>query len=163
MKRATQRPITETRQAHTIYLTAEVWDALERAHLQARLADADSRSKIEFIEEILKLGMQALAGQNGVSPTSDEVPTAQSQIPTRRGPDPADTPNASPEASQPRTRRRSSPVERLLQASDPGRPAPIRSVATQKDLGDDHRDGHARLDGQALTAGVVAGVSEQSE
>ena len=48
---------TESRRPHTIYLTDQVWEALERRHLELRLAGAAPPSKIDFVEDVLRAGL----------------------------------------------------------------------------------------------------------
>lgn len=153
MKQKAERPITELRHPHTVYLVDEVWGALERMHLEARLRSPRAPSKIEFIEEVLRTGMRRMADVTRAVTVEAPVPAAavetgadEAEVPTLT-PTPARraaTPRGAvrmaaprqkraeaepPVATTPPPRRRTSPVERLLQASEPGRPAPIRSVA----------------------------------
>jgi len=124
----------ESRRPHTIYLTDQVWEALERRHLELRLAGAAPPSKIDFVEDVLRAGLEAPAASS--SPKSRALGTA-----TRRKPAPPPPPEAAersteavPEAPSrpqpsPRVTPRRSAMDRLMQASDPGRPAPIQSAA----------------------------------
>jgi len=156
--------ITENRRAHTVYLTPALWNALERRHLELRLQGSDTVSKIEFVEQVLLAGLDALsagAGQDVLargagqqratqspkrsddSPSSakrrekvDEPASASETPVTQAAPEIAETVGveslqAAPSTAQPR--RRTSALERLKQASDPGRPAPIHSAADRDD------------------------------
>jgi len=147
--------ITENRRAHTVYLTPSLWNALERRHLELRLQGSDTVSKIEFVELVLLAGLDALSGGVGQrratqspkrsddSPSSAKrrekagEPASASEAPvTQAAPETAETvgaesPQAAPSTAQPR--RRTSALERLKQASDPGRPAPIHSAADRDD------------------------------
>ena len=147
--------ITENRRAHTVYLTPALWNALERRHLELRLQGSDTVSKIEFVERVLLAGLDALsagAGQRRAtqspkrsddSPSSAKrrekagEPASASEAPvTQAAPEAvenvgAESPQAATSTAQPR--RRTSALERLKQASDPGRPAPIHSAADRDD------------------------------
>lgn len=115
-------PLTETRKPHTVYLTAELWSAIERSHLELRLQKPEAPSKIEYIEQVLRAGLGHL------SATGRQRPSRPAATPPPATPDPAPAPPAvttPPVAAQ----RRPTALERLKQASDPGQPAPIRSVA----------------------------------
>jgi len=150
--------ITENRRAHTVYLTPALWNALERRHLELRLQGSDTVSKIEFVEQVLLAGLDALssgAGQRRATQSpkrSDDSrssakrrekagePASASETPVTQvapeAPEAAETVGAeslqaAPSTAQPR--RRTSALERLKQASDPGRPAPIHSAADRDD------------------------------
>lgn len=136
------------RRAHTVYLTEEVWQALGRRHLELRLQGTAPDSKIEFVEQVLRMGLAAI-GPKGKAPAAwetkpagqphgteaavaavdkaDEQPRpAPGYGPAAHQADEAEpTANARPQS----TPRRTTVMDRLLQASDPGRPAPIRSAA----------------------------------
>lgn len=125
MSTETSPPLTETRKPHTVYLTAELWSAIERSHLELRLQKSDAPSKIEYIEQVLRAGL-------------DHVSAGQRQRPRRPAATPQPAPPAPASAPQPTSTatrhpvtapRRPTALERLKQASDPGQPAPIRSVA----------------------------------
>ncbi len=147
--------ITENRRAHTVYLTPSLWNALERRHLELRLQGSDTVSKIEFVERVLLAGLDALssgAGQRRATQSpkrSDDSrssakrrekvdePASASEAPvTQVAPEAVENAGveslqAAPSTAQPR--RRTSALERLKQASDPGRPAPIHSAADRDD------------------------------
>lgn len=120
-------PLTENRKPHTVYLTGELWSAIERGHLELRLREPAAPSKIEYIERVLQAGLERLsapsrqqARRTPLSPTAAQVATPEPV--TAQAPAPAAKPPAV-------TQRRPTALERLKQASDPGQPAPIRSVA----------------------------------
>jgi hypothetical protein len=141
---------TENRRPHTVYLRDEIWEALDRRHLEARLSSSVPPSKIEFIEQVLQAGMEALAAST-TNLSSTEEP-AQDVQETTAAPAISDSEADEPplsgssqrdeqvtlDTSRPTTppprrqagARRSSALERLVQASEPGRPAPINSAAT---------------------------------
>lgn len=107
------------RRAHTVYLTEEVWQALGRRHLELRLQGTAPDSKIEFVEQVLRVGLAAI-GPKGKAPAAWEAKPAAHQ---------ADEVEPTAAARPQSTSRRTTVMDRLLQASDPGRPAPIRSAA----------------------------------
>ena len=127
------RRTTENRDPHTVYLTVETWDALEHAYLQQRMADASRASKIEFIEDLIRRGLpgrgrvRALASPSPAANTEPAPSPAAASSPTPAEPA-ARRRRRSPTEPAPRPRRKSA-LERLIQASDPGRPAPIESAA----------------------------------
>jgi hypothetical protein len=135
----TPRSITELRQPHTVYLTNEVWEALERMHLQARLSSPAPPSKIEFIEEVLRAGMRRMAHAAPPSlplpaaPALEVPPASNAATGISKEQEHEPSKRTAPVPSAPR--RRPSPVERLLKASDPGHPAPIRSAAEGEGIG----------------------------
>ena len=114
--------LTENRKPHTVYLTDEVWSAVERGHLELRLRSPSAPAKIEYIEQLLQAGLGRLSRQ-------DAAPRPSPAAPPKKATD-SPTPAAPPPAA-PAPSRRPSALERLKQASDPGQPAPIRSVADQ--------------------------------
>lgn len=146
---------TENRRPHTVYLTDELWEMLDRRHLETRLSSSTPPSKIEFIEQVLKAGMEALAdatedrsspeknrrrvtrsiqGRAEKTATTDQ-PAAKSPIAGSAQQDEREVVEKTVPATAPPVRRpprRSSALERLVQASEPGRPAPINSAATSE-------------------------------
>lgn len=139
-----ERPIMRNRGAHTVYLSDETWEALERCYLQLRLAGKETTSKIEFIEATMQAGLEALTklakGRPSTNNTEEPTATIVNTLPnnpqlSKEEPtfasrnNPVAQPNRT-ELSRSRNRARSSALDRLRQASDPGRPAPIQSVAT---------------------------------
>jgi len=144
--------VVENRRPHTVYLSQSLWDMLERRHLEARLQSADAVSKIEFVEQVLQAGLDTLArpaessrrqreplqekrqSQANAEPpaaaaASEPAMVATSEDTVPGQPTEAETPRAVGKKQTEPSRRRPSAMERLKQASDPGRPAPIRSVA----------------------------------
>jgi hypothetical protein len=133
-----------SRHPHTVYLTDEVWAALDRAHLETRLREGKAGpSKMEFVEATLSAGLAAI-GESPARSLSrrrgcqdvDRVTVTGAAEPAAPGEQPATQSAAAPPASEgtpeheeKRRVRRSGALERLKQASDPGRPAPIRSAA----------------------------------
>ena len=137
----------EPRRPHTFYLSASVWNELERRYLEQRLAGG-AASKIVFLEELLRSGLAASTptGAGSTPPIGRDRKTSADRLPA---PDDPDQPNSSPRAadlaaasapaappdSTPSpSRPRSSAINRLRQASDPGRPAPIDSAAPLRDV-----------------------------
>lgn len=159
MSRQPASPVTYSRHPHTVYLTEQLWEALDRLYLELRLRMPDPPSKIEFIERVLEAGMAkvvegdpapAKAGtaapatdpmasgglrSGGEAMSTSSVPPARSTAPARptstrrsggraaKAPRAATEPAASaggPKA--PKATSRTRPLDRLLQASDPGRP-----------------------------------------
>jgi hypothetical protein len=144
---------TENRRPHTVYLTDKIWDALDRLYLETRLNSTTPPSKIEFIEQVLEAGMETLAAEiaGRSSAEDDRKGTTQAVQETAEkataDADRTNAPNLSrgtqqdeqemPQTTSPATplprhqaSRRSSALERLVRASEPGRPAPINSAAT---------------------------------
>jgi hypothetical protein len=128
------RRTTENRDPHTVYLTPETWEALEQEYLQRRMTGGPGVSKIEFIEDLIRT---ALPGRKTRTPSvrqpvaageasTTSEPTVQTEPPMVK-PTPAKRPR--PKPASPSLRRKGSAIERLLEASDPGRPAPIVSAA----------------------------------
>ena len=154
-----ERPILRNRGAHTVYLSDEIWDALERTYLELRLAGTGRVSKVEFIEATMRAGLDVLSRPTESSPANHN---AAGSI-KRKAPGAAETsglekpsktetsmarvmiseePEVGPEKPKTHTTKtkrggqtgagtgaRPSALDRLRQASDPGRPAPIHSVA----------------------------------
>jgi len=142
---------TEYRRGHTIYITQEVWTALDRRYLESRIQSAGGLSKMEFIEQVLLAGMEAVRPGGTVRPAArsqSEAPPTRSRAAKlttpraieadageseARAPDPAsEVKTKEPVASRETpaaSNRRASALDRLKQASEPGRPAPIRSAA----------------------------------
>lgn len=125
MSAAPPTPLTESRKPHTVYLTADVWSAIERGHLELRLREPSAPSKIEYIEQVLRAGLTQLAPAQRGRPwqpatTPPPAPTVSTEAP-----------HVTPAVTTPpiAAQRRPTALERLKQASDPGQPAPIRSVA----------------------------------
>ncbi len=142
---------TENRRGHTIYVTQEVWTVLDRRYLESRIQSAGALSKIEFIEQVLLAGMDAVTPGSTVqlaARSQSEAPTPRSRaakpaapraIEVGAGESEAET--AAPVAEvkteepvpsremPPASNRRANALDRLKQASEPGRPAPIRSAA----------------------------------
>ena len=123
----------ENRRPHTVYLTDDVWDAIERRHLEAKLS-GEADSKIEFLEGLITTGL------GGNTPTAQRRPsTAAARVTEPATPSAPAQPKEEPAAAREAKRttpppaapkpRRSSALDRLMQASDPGRPAPIASAA----------------------------------
>lgn len=135
----TSRPILENRAAHTVYLSDELWDSLERVHLERRLAGSAGVSKVEFLETVMAAGLRSFQHPPPAQPETTDG-AAKTDV---RESSPAGSPlEVVPDSSVARlaerpppvtasSKRRPNPMERLLQASDPGHPAPIRSVADQ--------------------------------
>ena len=154
-----ERPILRNRGAHTVYLSDETWDALERTYLELRLAGTGGVSKVDFVEATMRAGLDVLskpaenaaAGHNAPGSTTRTVSGA-SEISGLETPSEAQTsmarvmiseePEVGPEKPKTHTTKtkrggqtgagtgaRPSALDRLRQASDPGRPAPIHSVA----------------------------------
>jgi hypothetical protein len=143
---------TENRRPHTVYLRDELWDALDRRYLETRLSSPTPPSKIEFIEKVLKAGMETLAAaaadvssaeKNRKKPpqpaqamlektTTSENRTDMSTTSDSTQSDEQETAEKTSPATSPtrQASRRSSALRRLMQASEPGRPAPINSAAT---------------------------------
>jgi hypothetical protein len=129
------RRTTENRDPHTVYLTPETWEALEQEYLQRRMAGGPGVSKIEFIEDLIRT---ALPGRKIRTPSvrqavaTSEAPATTEQV-VQGEPPPVATPappkRSRPKPAAPPARRKNSALERLLEASDPGRPAPIVSAA----------------------------------
>jgi len=137
------------RRPHTVYVTDELWALLERHHLELRLATtAASPSKIDFVEQVIRVGLEAMGspsvGQQVPRPRSsqsasrhkEEVPDTSPPLVPPSVPRPEESPSAeaarTPKpASEKISRHRLSAMERLMQASDPGRPAPIPSAARE--------------------------------
>lgn len=129
------RPTDRHRQAHTVYLTGEVWHALSRRHLELRLQGTAPDSKIEFIEQVLRVGLEAVgqkatlssieAGMGIAAGEADRQPRPGSTDRTAAREGGADKPPSQLRSAS----QRSKVMDRLLQASDPGRPAPIHSAA----------------------------------
>jgi hypothetical protein len=95
------------RRPHTFYLTDALWDELDRRHHAERARLGARATKNEFIERALLLGLAAIVGE--------AAPLA------------AATPAPAPLGASRPARR--DPLERLRQASAPGRAAPIASAA----------------------------------
>ena len=147
---------TENRRPHTVYLRDEIWDALDRSYLETRLNSAASPSKIEFIEQVLEAGMETVAAQMSALSSAEDNRRKPTQTTAQRIPEKTTTdeggvdapplsgsaqrdeqetaestsPTAPPLRGQ--AARRSSALERLVRASEPGRPAPINSAATSE-------------------------------
>jgi hypothetical protein len=121
-------PLTETRKPHTVYLTAELWSAIERSHLELRLQKPEAPSKIEYIEQVLRAGLENLSVGERQRQQRQRRPTA---TPPSSPPEPASATRQPTVGTTPpiAVHRRPTALERLKQASDPGQPAPIRSVA----------------------------------
>lgn len=128
------RRTTENRDPHTVYLTPETWEALEQEYLQRRMAGGPGVSKIEFIEDLIRT---ALPGRKSRTPSVRQAaPTSETSATTEQAvrdePPPA-TParvrRSRPKPTAAPVRRKNSALQRLLEASDPGRPAPIVSAA----------------------------------
>ncbi len=118
------------RRPHTVYLTQELWDALDRLYLQSRL-EGSATSKIELIERVLNAGIKAIGADDRNPETRPpkhiSQPKRTQTKPTRRRATNQPKPKAvSPPGS---TARRGSALERLKLASDPGRPTTIASAA----------------------------------
>jgi hypothetical protein len=158
-----ERPILRNRGAHTVYLSDDLWHALERTYLELRLAGTGQVSKVEFIEATMRAGLDLLNRPTESRPASHnaEEPTARNILSTAEisgletlskaqttmaGVKASDKPKGDPEneattyttkpktdgqteAGTKRSGRRPNALDRLRQASDPGRPAPIHSVA----------------------------------
>jgi hypothetical protein len=154
-----ERPILRNRGAHTVYLSDEIWDALERTYLELRLAGTGRVSKVEFIEATMRAGLDVLSRPTENSPanhnaagsirrkvpgdaetsgleTPSKTETSMAHVMTsakpESGPETPETHTAKPKTggqTRSGTRGRPSALDRLRQASDPGRPAPIHSVA----------------------------------
>jgi hypothetical protein len=128
------RRTTESRDPHTVYLTPETWEALEQEYLQRRMAGGPGVSKIEFIEDLIR---GALPGRKTRTPSVRQPVAAGATsaitepVPPTNPPVATPTParRARPKSGAPTVRRKNSALERLLEASDPGRPAPIVSAA----------------------------------
>ena len=127
------RRTTENRDPHTVYLTPDTWEALEQEYLQRRMAGGPGVSKIEFIENLIRSALpgrkvrtpavrQPVVSEPSISsePSAETQPTIAPPAPSRKSP---------PKRVGAQPRRRNSALERLLEASDPGRPAPIVSAA----------------------------------
>jgi hypothetical protein len=128
------RRTTENRDPHTVYLTPETWDALEHAYLEQRMADASRISKIEFIEDLIRRGLPRAKPRPRamVAPPAAPMPASTSSPAGSGGSpiaEPAPVRRQRPTTEVTRRPRRNSALERLIQASDPGRPAPIDSAA----------------------------------
>ena len=154
-------PITLSRRQHSIYVTDDIWEALNRRHLEVQLTTPEPPSKIEFLEDVIRRGLAATgstaeprrrpsmptkadqpgapAVEEGRAPAAPDAPrSAVTPVPpsppesTAR--DAEDVPAAEPAApvkrsAAPAPRRPRGAVAMLLQASDPGQPARIRSAA----------------------------------
>lgn len=130
---------------HTLYLTRTLWDQLERRYLEQRLAGG-TQSKIAFLERILWSGLadHASAGEpSSRPPARPDIATPTPNTGTESEPSkPPEVPqpvrvadkslSLRPGPARP-VQRRSSALDRLRQASDPGRPAPIDSAAEIRD------------------------------
>jgi hypothetical protein len=141
-------PVTQSRHPHTVYLTDDAWQALDRAYLELRLRVSDPPSKIEFVEQVLAAGLKQWGrGKDGSTPsttapraTSPDAPTrtetAKTRAPQRPKP-PDGARRREPSRSKPppdgpaqaAAAPRPPALQRLLQASDPGRPPAIHSGA----------------------------------
>ncbi len=145
------RGADEPRGPHTLYLTRRLWDELERRYLEQRLAGG-MLSKIAYLEQLLWAGL-------GRASSGDEAPPQPTPTHSRSGaplkdqdqdpvdvaprpltpppepdqvkvPGPATTERTSrPAPPRPDQSRRSGALDRLRQASDPGRPTQIDSAA----------------------------------
>jgi len=129
------RRTTESRDPHTVYLTPDTWEALEQEYLQRRMAGGPGVSKIEFIEDLIRT---ALPGRKSRTPSvrqavATSVTSATIEQVVQDEPPPVATPapakRSRPRPVAPTVRRKNSALQRLLEASDPGRPAPIVSAA----------------------------------
>lgn len=142
---------TEYRRGHTIYVTQEVWTALDRRYLESRIQSAGGLSKMEFIEQVLLAGMEAVKPGSTVRPAARsqseaaparsrsakpaapraiEAVTGESEAATAAPAAEVKTEEPVPSRETPATsNRRANALDRLKQASEPGRPAPIRSAA----------------------------------
>ena len=139
MKRRGEAGVGKAREPHTVYLRPDLWAALDRHHLELRLNGRVSDSKIEFVEQVLEAGLGALSGerearrQRTVSPRdggSREQPPESATKGQAAGGEGSRTDRSNERKDASHTpQRRINPVDRLLQASDPGRPASIRSAA----------------------------------
>jgi hypothetical protein len=115
----TRRPLaTDARRPRTVYLSDELWDALERLYVEERMRRPGEASKIAVVEQVVRLGIAEWRRRHApaVLPAEPQAPT-----PARTG----RTTSKAARARQPRV----SPVQRLLLASDPGRAPDIPSVA----------------------------------
>ncbi|MDQ1447008.1 MAG: hypothetical protein QOI20_3472 [Acidimicrobiaceae bacterium] len=134
----------EPRRPHTFYLTASMWAELERRYFEQRLAGG-TLSKIAFLEELLRSGLaesstrtkpQAVAARGArVEASTPPDPAGSTSAATSPAADTPTPPRAKPKTTPATSRpprapvERSSALNRLREASDPGRPPPIDSAA----------------------------------
>ena len=125
-----ERPILRNRGAHTVYLSDDLWHALERTYLELRLAGTGQVSKVEFIEATMRAGLGLLSKAQttmaGVKASDKPKGDPENEATTYTTKPKTD---GQTEAGTKRSGRRPNALDRLRQASDPGRPAPIHSVA----------------------------------
>lgn len=123
------------RRARTIYLSDEVWEALDVAYMEERVArtraGGGSIRKTEFIEGIIETHLKR---REGGSTTPRRRATAAPAAGVAPEPEPTASPSPAEAArsavpARPRPRRAGSALERMRAASDPGRPAAIESAA----------------------------------
>lgn len=62
-----------------LYLTEEVWQALGRRHLELRPQGTAPDSKIGFVEQVLRVGLEAIGPQGGASSARQAEPGRQPQ------------------------------------------------------------------------------------
>ncbi|MDQ6945219.1 MAG: hypothetical protein M3256_02865 [Actinomycetota bacterium] len=144
------RGADEPRGPHTLYLTRRLWGELERRYLEQRLAGG-TLSKIAYLEQLLWAGLGRPPSGDGVpqppparsravAPLKDQnqekVGAAPRPLTPPPGPDQVPVPGpptsettSRPEPPRPDPPRRSGALDRLRQASDPGRPTQIDSAA----------------------------------
>jgi hypothetical protein len=154
-----QAPVTASRRARTVYMAPHVWDAIERCYFEMRLRESDGPSKIEFFEQLVEDGLRTLSRRVAPTPTKSQPtrPPHPERVTTSSLPASAaanastlvrpldtapstvapDHPRSSRQLPGPPKKRRMSPLDRLVLASDPGRPAPIHSAADPEERGED--------------------------
>jgi hypothetical protein len=157
-------PVTQSRRPHTVYLSADLWGELDRLHLEMRLRTPEAPSKIEFIEQVLTTGMNAIRrkgstepdpeGRSGGVGAVEASRAAPEATKTAKGPALSDLPverrskpqgskgQGSPKRPAARTvqapaPKRAGPLDRLLAASDPGRRPLIHEAGPGPGSGDD--------------------------
>jgi hypothetical protein len=127
MSDRTQRP------PRTVYMTDELWNDIEQAHMQLRLAAPHTtpRSKIEFTEEVIRLGLAELRRRaHQPVPTGDDATTPRERETAAPTPQVEElSPAPAPPPTRPLPSPRRSAADRLREASNPGRPARIQSAA----------------------------------
>lgn len=104
------------RRAHTIYLTDELWEEIDRRYHAGRAGSGERTTKIAFIETLLRAGLNAATGGEEHEPARAIRPSAASRS------------------------RRGDPTQRLRAASEPGKAVPIPSAARASASGEPPSD-----------------------